>query len=222
MTGSAPRIPLFPLSNVVLFPGVEVPLHVFEARYRQMTGDALEGERRIGMVTVEPAHVRDMAGDPPVFPIGCEGEIRQWRRLDDGRYTVALAGTNRFRILRELPADGERLYRVAEVERLEDPLEPVDKLRVMALRAAVLEVFAEIAKRHAPRAGIPDPQRFSGVDDRLLVNTLSQLLDFPAVEKQGLLDAPSVPARYERLLGLLRFRLAEGSGGAAASSSGLH
>ena len=63
-------LPIFPLSNVVLFPAIQTPLHIFEARYRQMVEHALAGDRRIGMVTVEPERVLDMSGDPPVFAIG--------------------------------------------------------------------------------------------------------------------------------------------------------
>ncbi|HEY8492570.1 MAG TPA: LON peptidase substrate-binding domain-containing protein, partial [Myxococcota bacterium] len=103
---SEPReetIPLFPLPNVVLFPGARVPLHVFEPRYRQMTAHALAGERRIGIVAIRPEHLSEIMGDPPLFSVGCAGLVEQATRRDDGRYDIILRGTERFRILGELP-----------------------------------------------------------------------------------------------------------------------
>src|SRR5262252_10843931 len=75
------EIALFPLSSVVLFPRVRTPLHIFEPRYRQMAEHALAGDRSIGMVAVPPEHVGAMAGDPPVYPVGCAGVISQAQRL---------------------------------------------------------------------------------------------------------------------------------------------
>ena len=75
------RLALFPLSNVVLFPRVKTPLHIFEPRYRQMTEAALDGDRRIGMVVVRPEHVEAIAGDPPLFEVGCEGVISDSKKL---------------------------------------------------------------------------------------------------------------------------------------------
>ena len=74
------RIPLFPLENVVLLPDVVLPLHVFEPRYRQLTTDALAGDRRIGMIAVRPEHAHQMAGDPPLYAVGCqEDHIAPWK-----------------------------------------------------------------------------------------------------------------------------------------------
>src|SRR5512147_373282 len=112
------ELPLFPLSNVVLFPRVRAPLHIFEPRYRQMTEHALAGERRIGMVVVPPEHLERIAGDPPVYAIGCAGVISASQRLPDGRFHIMLDGTWRFRIQEELPHAPGRLYRLARVERL--------------------------------------------------------------------------------------------------------
>ncbi len=113
---STDELAIFPLSNVVLFPGVQAPLHLFEPRYRQMAEHVLDGDRRIGMVVVPPEHAAEMRGDPPVYPIGCTGTVGQSQRLRDGRFNVVLIGTHRFRITSEAPQPADRLYRVAEVE----------------------------------------------------------------------------------------------------------
>ena len=78
-------LPLFPLPNVVLFPDVCLPLHIFEPRYRQMLAHALHGDRLIGMVLLKPGDAADYDGQPPVYEIGCAGLITFAERLDDGR-----------------------------------------------------------------------------------------------------------------------------------------
>jgi Lon protease-like protein len=87
-----PTIPIFPLPNAVLFPNVFMPLHVFEARYRAMVGDALQGDRIIGMVLLKPGYEADYEGRPEVYPIGCAGVITHSERLPDGRYNIVLRG----------------------------------------------------------------------------------------------------------------------------------
>jgi len=207
---AAAHIAIFPLSNVVLFPGVHTPLHLFEPRYRQLAADALSGDRRIGMVVVPPEHADELPGNPPVYPIGCAGTITQHQLLPDGRYNLVLAGRSRFRIVSERAPAPDRLYRVAEVVWLEDPLPPEAVARVDALRRRIEAHVIELMKREDPRraaelAGGVLP----GVDATTFVNTLSNALGFATPEKQGLLEADGIVERCERLEGLLAFRLAE-------------
>src|SRR6476661_1841575 len=112
-----PTIPIFPLPNVVLFPNVFLPLHIFEARYRQMVEDALKGDRIIGMVLLRPGWEGDYDGRPPVYPIGCAGLVTNAERMSDGRYNIVLQGLEKFRILDE---DAVRPYRVARVDGITD------------------------------------------------------------------------------------------------------
>ena len=111
-------LPLFPLPNVVLFPGVLLPLHIFEPRYRALTADVLDSDRRLGMVLLQPGWEPDYDGKPPIFPIGCSGVIVHAARLEDGRYNILLRGLDRFRIVTE---DHALPYRRATVEILLDP-----------------------------------------------------------------------------------------------------
>ncbi|HME73660.1 MAG TPA: LON peptidase substrate-binding domain-containing protein [Myxococcota bacterium] len=203
-------LPLFPLSNVVLFPGVRAPLYIFEPRYRQMTAAALATDRSIGMIAVHPDHVSQMDGNPPVFSVGCAGVITESEQLKDGRYNIVLLGTDRFRIRRELPDAAGRLHRVAEVELLEDPFEAAERPRAMALRARVVELFTRLAHLTvAARDSELTPELFDDVDPVMLVNTFCQLLDLPSAEKQGLLECHGVRERLERLVSVLEFRSAE-------------
>src|SRR2546421_10426257 len=93
-----PSIPLFPLPNVVLFPNVFLPLHIFEPRYREMVADALQGDRIVGMVLLQPGYESDYEGRPGVFPTGCAGVITHAEKLPDGRYNIVLRGVEKFRI----------------------------------------------------------------------------------------------------------------------------
>ncbi len=85
-------IPLFPLPNVVLFPHVTLPLHIFEPRYREMVSTALEGDRMIGMVLLRPGWEGDYEGRPPIYEVGCTGLITHAERTTDGRYNHVLRG----------------------------------------------------------------------------------------------------------------------------------
>lgn len=216
-------LPLFPLADVVLFPHARVPLHVFEPRYRQMTAAALDGDGCIGMVTVRPEHADDLAGDPPLFAIGCAGAIEQARRREDGRYDLVLRGTHRFRILEELPCSADRLYRVARVEPLEDRFEEArEGIPLQGLRADAIDLLSQLLRHLTPGRAALDPRRFSGIEDVTFVNLLCQAIELPAAEKQGLLEADGVIGRCERLVALLHFGLAEAAGGLPSLSRTLH
>ncbi|MEB2344646.1 MAG: LON peptidase substrate-binding domain-containing protein [Deltaproteobacteria bacterium] len=224
MSAASEEIPLFPLPGVVLFPRARVPLHVFEPRYRQMTAHALAGSRRIGMVAVRPERAESTSGDPPVFAIGCAGVVEEAVRRDDGRYDVVLRGTERFRILEETPREGERLYRVARIEPLEDPFDEArEGLALQGLRADAIDLLSQLLRLAGPPGPRPlDPRRFSGIDDASFVNVLCQLLDLALPEKQGLLETTGILARCEALVTLLRFRVAEQDGGIRTAPRTLH
>lgn len=108
------RLSIFPLTGAVLYPGLQLPLHIFEPRYRAMITDALARNRRIGMI--QPQRPEEGA---PLFSVGCVGKIADVEALEDGRFNVVLEGEARFRILREL--DVITPFRQVEAELLEDP-----------------------------------------------------------------------------------------------------
>src|SRR5262245_64124765 len=122
LTGFDGTVRLFPLPNVVLFPHVVQPLHIFEPRYRQMTADALDSNRLIALVLLQPGHEQEYEGRPPVHAIACVGKVLGEQKLDDGRYNLLLRGVSRVRIVEEMPS--EKLYRVARVELVNDHGEP--------------------------------------------------------------------------------------------------
>ena len=190
-------LPLFPLPNVVLFPNVFLPLHIFEPRYREMVADALASDRLIGMVLLKPGWERGYEGRPPVYPIGCSGVMTHAERLAEGRYNIVLRGVERFRILEE---DHSLSYRRAIVEPVADgTLTPDDRTIVRHQRAkleALLEGRAE-ADRKIP----------SSMGDEDLINALAQYLDLEALEKQALLEQKNLRARAESLVELLEMKV---------------
>ena len=96
-----PTIPLFPLQDVVLFPNITRPLHIFEPRYRMMVADALKGDRLIEMVLLRPGYEAEYEGRTPVYSIGCAGVITDVEELPGGRYNIILRGLVKFRLTSE-------------------------------------------------------------------------------------------------------------------------
>jgi hypothetical protein len=202
--------PIFPLPNVVLFPGTYLPLHIFEPRYRQMTEAAIDGDQVIGMVLIRPGE-DPMQPRAPVFDVGCAGRIVESERFPDGRWNLLLHGARRFRITREV--DSNALFRSVDVELLPDPgfqeLAP-DVQRALTHRRGELEArMLELVSLTAPESTAQLGERMRALDPQLLSNALGFGLDCPTLEKQSLLETVDPVARSELLLRLIRFRIAE-------------
>lgn len=193
------EIPLFPLPNVVLFPSALLPLHIFEPRFRAMVGDALEGERLIGMVMLRQGWERQYEGAPAVYPVGCAGFITHADRLPDGRYNIILRGLEKFRILNERPArDGDERYRIAQVEAIEE----ARSCGAAAIHDARQRLDSLIARtlRRSTDETIP-----KDIPDADLVNAIAQHLE--PLEKQALLECDSLIERCKALVELLEIRM---------------
>jgi Lon protease-like protein len=207
-------LPLFPLPNVVLFPNVFLPLHIFEPRYRQMVADAIASDRLIGMMLLRPGWERGDAAQPPVFPIGCNGVLTHVERLADGRFNIVLRGLERFRIVEE---DHRRSYRRAIVEPLrEGDVGEDDRGAILRQRTKLEAMLAPADGRRsalsapagfAEGTASSDPRIPAAMNDEDLVNTLAQYLDFEPLEKQALLEQNSLRARAESLVELLEMKV---------------
>jgi Lon protease-like protein len=193
-------LPLFPLPTVVLFPGVFLPLHVFEPRYREMVADALATDRLIGMTLLRQGWERDYEGRPPVFSVGCIGLITHCEKLPDGRYNMILRGLDRFRILDE---DHSRSYRRALTEPMPEPdLTPDDRADLRRVRSR-LETLLSPSENDR---GI-DPRVVEAMSDEDLVNALAQYLDLEPIEKQALLEQTGSRCRARSLAELLEMKM---------------
>lgn len=192
-------LPLFPLPNVVLFPGVFLPLHVFEPRYREMVADALDGDRIIGMVLLKPGWEGAYEGRPPIFPIGCTGVMTHVERLPDGEYNIVLRGIERVRVTGE---NHDLSYRRALVQPLaETPLSADDRAAVRQHRHTL---EALLAARVDARGA--ESRATAVMPDEDLVNALAQYLDLEALEKQALLEHDSLRTRAQALIELLEMK----------------
>jgi len=192
-------LPLFPLPNVVLFPNVFLPLHIFEPRYREMVADALASDRMIGMVLLRPGWERSYEARPAIYPVGCSSVLTHNERLPDGRYNIVLRGIERFRIIEE---DHALSYRRALVEPLRDTaLDAGD-------RTAILHQRSKLESMLGPRrSSTGDPRMPASMSDEDLVNALAQYLDLEPLEKQALLEKPCLRSRAESLVELLEMKI---------------
>lgn len=193
------EVPIFPLPNVVLFPAALLPLHIYEPRYRAMVGDALEGDRLIGMVLLRPGWERAYEGTPAIYPIGCAAFITHADRLPDGRYNIMLRGIEKFRVVNEKPARGgiDR-YRLALVEAVRDA--PTGSATALQEARSRLETL--IARTLHRSTGDTIPKDISDSD---LVHAIAQHLE--PLEKQALLECHGPLARCVALAELLEMRI---------------
>ena len=183
-------LPVFPLPTVVLFPGVLLPLHIFEPRYREMVTDALDSDRRIAMALLQPGWQADYEGRPPIDVVGCAGRIVEYEQLPDGRYTIVLAGFTRFRVTSE---DQSRPYRLARVDALPDAGGADDQFALRTSRERLVELLSVV--------GIELGQ--APADDAEVVDTLAQYLNMNSERRQQLLEMDGPLRRARALIDML-------------------
>lgn len=202
---------LFPLPNLVMFPHVLQPLHVFEPRYRDMVEEALAGDRLIAMAVLAPGWEADYEGRPAIRPVVCLGRITNHQRLEDGRINLLLAGLRRARLLRELPPD--KLFREAEVEILDDSYTKPASARHGALRRRLVKIFCQQMPGLKQLHEQLDEVLESEVPLGILTDILAFALKLKHSVKEELLGETDVRRRAEVLLEAMQ------SGEAAPESS---
>lgn len=186
------RLSIFPLPGAILFPGLQLPLHIFEPRYRALVGDALVRDRKIAMI--QPQKPVDGA---PLYTVGCIGHIGEIEAMDDGRYNLVLEGETRFKVLREL--DVATAFRQVEAELIDDPQDEV-------LSAVERAGFEMEARKFADNQGYSvDWDSVERLDDQSLINGVSQIAPFDPASKQALLEADTLATRCELLIQLMQF-----------------
>ena len=195
-TGTTTRLSIFPLPGALLFPGMHLPLHIFEPRYRALVSDAMARDRRIGMIQPRPVFAGN-ADHPPLFDLGCVGRIAEVEAMDDGRYNLILEGVSLFRVMREL--DVTTAFRQVEAELLPTPAD-------MALSMARRSSLETESRLFADAQGYAvDWDQVGRLDDESLVNGIAQIAPFDAAAKQALLEAPDLEQRAELIIQLLQF-----------------
>ena len=190
------EIPLFPLPETSLFPGVSRPFLIYEPRYREMIADALKGDKIIGMVRLRPGFEKDYEGRPPIDSVGCAGKIEEYEQLPDGRYVILLRGLTTFRVLKE---DQRKPYRLARIELLPEVLKDADRGTLSTLRKRIDSLLVGILPLDVEP---PDPS----LDDTELVNVVAQNLPMLEATRQDLLERTSVVERARLLVERLEKR----------------
>jgi uncharacterized protein len=198
--GALLRVPIFPLAGALLFPRSQLPLHIFEPRYRAMVRDALASDRLIAMV--QPKDERE---PPTLFEVGCIGRIAACDELDDGRFNLVLEGLGRFRIARE--ATVTTPYRQVDADR-----DGFDEESDAALGIAQRAEIEREARRYADSLGYGvDWDSVARLDDEMLVNGICQIAPLDTGSRQALLEAPDLAARADLLVQFMQFqRMAPG------------
>ena len=198
------RVPIFPLPGAILFPRAQLPLHIFEPRYREMVREAIDGSGRIGMI--QPQRIDD-DNRAPVYPVGCLGDIVGVEELDDGRFNIVLLGTERFRFIRDI--DTQSSYRCAEVD-----VEAFDDSEPAPLSIAQRAEVEREARRlgDAMRLAV-DWDAVSRLDDEMLVNAIAQVAPFDPGAKQALLEEATLQGRADLIVQLMQFHRVAVTGG---------
>jgi len=200
--------PIFPLPDVTFFPHTLMPLHVFEARYRVMVMDALERDRKLAVVRLQPGYEATYAGKPAVHAVGGLGEIVSCERLATGRYNILLRGECRVRIEQELPTD--TLYRVVRARRLVDGEAAGDAAAALArIRAACRTLLGALARP----ADLLDTALAGGQAPGVIADRVAAAVLPDTDLRQSLLETLDVIARVTRVADALESLVRELKGG---------
>jgi Lon protease-like protein len=190
---TAQRISIFPLTGAIIFPSMQLPLHIFEPRYRDLVSDSLARDRKIGMI--QP---NGQGSQPPLFRVGCLARIQDVEAMDDGRYNIILEGVQRFSVIKEL--DVTTSFRQVEAE-LWDEDEMGETLSLAERASMEIE-----SRRFAESQGYSvDWAAVSQLDDYSLVNAIAQIAPFDFAAKQALLEARGLSDRADTIVQLMQF-----------------
>ena len=185
-------IPLFPLHGTILLPGSVLPLHIFEARYRQMVEHILEtDELMVGIIQPEAQDSNKLCN------VGCAGTIEHSQQLPKGNYLIQLHGKSRFQIVEEL--ETETLYRKARVE-FSSFTHDTKEASLSKDTKLLYKNFREYSERNKLKI---EWEKIEEIPANYLVNLLSMNLDFSGIEKQTLLESPDLDSRLEDLIALM-------------------
>ena len=190
-------IPVFPLSGALLLPRGELPLHIFEQRYRDLVRDSASSHGLIGMI--QPVEPEWTVERPGLYEIGCLGRMASLRESDDGRYYLTLVGLCRYKIVEELPMTHGYREVIADYEGYLPDLDPPppSETNREALFSA-LKNYLDVRDLDTDWAQIND------VEDETLINALAMMCPFDPREKQALIEAPGLAERAEVLMALLK------------------
>ena len=192
------HIPIFPLSNFIIFPRTAVPLNIFEPRYIDMINDSMKSNKFIGMI--QPKNLKNENNVPELHQVGCLGKITSFKETDDGRYLIELKGFTRFRKIRELKT--EKKYRILEInydDFIQDLNDEKEELKFNDLEL----IFKDLKSLFEKRGFIINWKALEKQSLDETINALAMASPFSLEEKQVLLEAKSLNLRKDKIAEIL-------------------
>ena len=199
MTNFPKIIPIFPLSNFIIFPNTTVPLNIFEPRYIDMVNDSMKSDKLIGMI--QPKNSKDLNNIPKLYDVGCLGKITSFRETEDGRYIIELKGKIRFQIVDEINTD--KKYRSVEVDYSDysnDLINEKEKLNFSDLEL----IFKDLKSLFEKRGFIINWKALEKQSLSDTINALAMASPFSLEEKQILLEAKNMDIRKNKISEILK------------------
>ena len=193
------KIPVFPLSNFIIFPKTTVPLNIFEPRYIQMIDDCMKGNRLIGIV--QPKKTGDLK-KPNLYDVGCVGKITSFNETDDGWYLIVINGICRYKIIEELIND--KLYRECKIN-FDNYTNDLNKIKQEEIKFSNFKSnFNEIKILFKKQGYLINWKDLEKQNLDQIINTLSMASPFSLEEKQILLEANTLSERNKKLEEILK------------------
>ena len=192
-------IPIFPLSNFIIFPNTTVPLNIFEPRYIDMVNDSMKSNKLIGMI--QPKNSKDKNGIPELHNVGCLGKITSFRETEDGRYLIELKGKIRFQIVNEI--NTYKKYRSVEVNYnnyKDDLSDEKERLNFSDLEL----IFKDLKSLFEKRGFIINWKALEKQSLNETINALAMASPFSLEEKQILLEAKNLDIRKNKIAEILK------------------
>ena len=193
------KIPIFPLSNFIIFPNTTVPLNIFEPRYIQMVDDCMKGNRLIGII--QPKKTGDLK-KPNLYEVGCVGKITSFNETEDGRYFIVLNGICRYKIVDELAND--KLYRECKIN-FDNYINDLKENNKEEIKFADLKlIFNDLKNLFKKQGYLINWKDLKKQTLYQTINTLSMVSPFSLEEKQILLETSTLVERKKKLEEILK------------------
>ena len=192
------KIPVFPLSNFIIFPKTTVPLNIFEPRYIDMINDSMKSDKIIGMI--QPINSNKRKVIPELYKVGCLGKITSFKETEDGRYLIELKGLIRFRTIKEM--DSEKKYRILEID-FNNFYHDLSNERENLEFSDLELIFKDLKSLFDKRGFIINWKALEkqGLDET--INALAMASPFSLEEKQILLEAENLNVRKSKISQIL-------------------
>ena len=193
------KLPVFPLSNFIIFPKTTVPLNIFEPRYIDMINDSMKSDKLIGMI--QPKNSLDKKNRPELYEIGCAGKITSFNETEDGRFLIELKGLTRFKHVKEI--ETEKKYRILEVSYenfYQDLINKKEEIKFSDLEL----IFKDLKSLFEKRGFIINWKALEKQSLDETINALAMASPFTLEEKQILLEAENLDLRKNKIAEILK------------------